>query len=241
VASGNSRRFAETGLFTSHTGDTSNFDTDSNFGFQIRDLILLTETAGGPCVVRQLSADLSKATPPNHQELAHQAGAGGTQYNNTAGVGTAFTGAAKVTNLGSAFTIHQYSVANGNFQRAELLTNSTATLFGNAMTLQAQYGFRTEAGATAWCDTIGGTGCTAITNDANGWLRLTAVRLALVIRNPQFENQPRDAGTCSTSPATLTWSWSSFSLAGITDARCYRYQVVETIVPVRNVLWSMPQ
>ncbi|MDD2919238.1 prepilin-type N-terminal cleavage/methylation domain-containing protein [Rhodoferax sp.] len=256
VAAGNSRFFAETGLFSSHAGDTGNFVTDSNFGFQIRDLILLTETAGGPCAVRQLSADLSAGNP---QELEHQAGTGVTSYNNPAGVVTAagvpiaFTGAAMVSDLGSAFTIHQYTVANGNFQRAELLTNSTATLFGNAMTLQAQYGFRNADGTTAWCETIGGAGCLTITNDASGWLRLTAVRLALVIRNPQLEGRDRD-GNCTTSPEELTWGdvrrnvvplplppWGSFSLGGITDARCYRYQVVETIVPVRNVLWSVPQ
>lgn len=251
VASGNSRRFAETGLFTSHTGDTSNFVTDSNFGFQSGDLVLLTETAGGPCAIRQLSADLSAGSPPvSDTDLQHQAGTGVTRYNNPAGVVTAagapiaFTGAAKVTNLGGTFTITQYTVVNNNFQRAELLTNSTDTLFGNAMTLQAQYGFRNAAGTTDWCGVIAdATDCPTIADTAAGWGRLNAVRLALVIRNSQFENQARDAdNNCTTTIQANDprWSWGSFSLTGITDARCYRYQVVETIVPVRNVLWSMP-
>jgi type IV pilus assembly protein PilW len=246
VAAGNSRRFAETGLFTAHIGDNSDFVTDSNFGFQTNDLVLLTEVAGGPCAIRQLSANLSEGSPPTSlTDLQHQAGVG---INNPAGVVTAaavpiaFTGAAKVTNLGTAFTINQYTVANNNMQVTELITNSVDTVFANAMTLQAQYGFRNAAGTTDWCDTIAdATDCPTITNNAAGWVRLNAIRLALIIRNSQFENQARDAdNNCTTSPEDLTWSWGSFSLAGITDARCYRYQVAETIVPVRNLLWSMP-
>jgi type IV pilus assembly protein PilW len=240
IAAGSSRRFAETGLFSGHIGDASNFVTDSNFGFQTGDVVLITETLGGPCALRQLSANLTTLSPPNTTNFQHQSGTSNTRYNDPAGVGTAFTSAAKVTNLGRTPTITQFGVVNNNFQRIDLLNNTTNNLFENALTLQVQYGFRNATGGTDWCDLIGGTGCTTITNDAAGWMRLNVVRLALILRNSQFENQNRDADSnCTTSAETLTWSWGSFSLTGITNARCYRYQVVETIVPLKNIIWSL--
>lgn len=269
VAAGSGRRFLEAGLFSTHDGSSNDFVADSAFGFMRSDMVLISET-GRPCAIRQLSADppaipippgaLSAPAPTN---LVHQAGTEYTKVNDPQGIrhhGAAiiYSASAKVTSLGAGpplgpgLSIHRFSVSGNNFQRLDMMTNTTQTLFGNVMTFQAQYGFRAATNTIEWCDTPGDTNCASITDDVTGWRRLNAIRVAMVIRNPQFENHQRDTdGNCTSSPATLTW-WDddgsgsnpprgSFDLSAVTDGRCYRHYVVETTVPLKNMIWNMEQ
>lgn len=272
VAAGSGRRFLEAGLFSTHDGSTSDFVTDSAFGFLRSDMVIVSDT-GRPCAIRQLSADppalpippgaLSAPAPTN---LVHQAGTQYTKFNDSDGVrhhgvAISYSANAKVTNLGAGpplgtgLSIHRFSVNGNNFQRFNMMTNTTETLFGNVMTFQAQYGFRTATNTIEWCDTPGDANCASITDDAIGWRRLNAVRIAMVIRNPQLE---RDADGvydgCTTSAATLTWwdddgagpnaargSWNVSADADGRSGRCYRHYVVETTVPLKNMIWNMEQ
>jgi type IV pilus assembly protein PilW len=193
----------------------------------------------------------------------HQSGTEYTKFNDPSGIvhngaTISYTASAKVTSLGSGpplgsgLSIHRFSVNGNNFQRTDMMNNTTDTLFGNVMTFQAQYGFRTATNTIEWCDGPGNASCATFTDDATGWRRVHAVRIAMVIRNPQFENQQRDAdGNCNASPASLTW-WDddgagsneprgSLDLSALTDGRCYRHYVVETTVPLKNMIWNMEQ
>ncbi len=269
IASGSGRRFVEAGLFSSHDGSSDDFVTDSAFGFLRSDMVILSET-GRPCAIRQLSADPpalpippGSLTAPAPTNLVHESGTEHTSFNNPSGIihsgsTVAYTASAKVTSLGAGpplgpgLSIHRFSVNGTNFQRLNMMTNTTDILFGNVMTFQAQYGFRTTTNTVQWCTGPGDASCANFTDDAAGWRRVHAIRFAMVIRNPQFENNQRDAdGNCNSSPATLTW-WDddgtgsdsplgSFDLSAVTDGRCYRHYVVETTVPLKNMIWNMEQ
>jgi len=71
--------------------------------------------------------------------------------------------------------------------------------------------------------------------------RIKAVRIALVARSAQFE-KPDSSGVCATTtPAMVAgWStWATFDTANYpADWQCYRYKVFETVVPLRNIIWS---
>lgn len=251
VASGSSRQFSETFLQTTHNGDTAALVTASGLGFfppslatpGQGDVILLTQTAGGPCRIREVSARVGNT-------LSHAGGA--VRFNDPDGTGAGLVfnaggptnGGAKLTNLGLNPTIRQFTVANQRFTMAELFAGTNDVLFDHAITLQAQYGFFNAAtGALDWCDTRGGAGCAAAT-----WDLLSAVRLALVLRSPNLDCAANSPTTITwaeederSAPDGTAWTWGSFDVSGLTNASCYRYQVVQTIAPVRNMLWSATQ
>jgi type IV pilus assembly protein PilW len=145
-----------------------------------------------------------------------------------------------------------YSVSNGN-----LLRNGVATMEG-VVNVQAQYGISaspTSNQVTQWVD--------ATNSAAGNWLapsvtdrnRIKAVRIAVVARNAKQEAKDPATNACVTTTAcssTTTanptglcaWEGSTASPAPAIDLSadpnwgCYRYRVFESIVPLRNVIWS---
>ena len=80
--------------------------------------------------------------------------------------------------------------------------------------------------------------------------QIKAVRVGLLVRSPQFE-RPDDSGNCTTSPEgpaqvlpQIAGSGANrlpgmpdsgnYTLAG--DQRCFRYNTVSSLIPVRNVV-----
>ncbi|MFG6447831.1 PilW family protein [Roseateles sp. BYS180W] len=90
-------------------------------------------------------------------------------------------------------------------------------------------------------------------NTARGWQRVLAVRLAVVVRSNKPEKEEVTDGKPSTGGGDCTGALSTtnyptwkpngvdtrcLNLAGVPDFRRYRYQVYETTIPMRNVLWQ---
>lgn len=115
----------------------------------------------------------------------------------------------------------------------------------NIVTLQAQYGVA-DAGSTAvnradqWTDATGNwaKGTLAI-GDGNG-KRIKALRVAVVARSSEYEKPEGNACTTTTSDMVDNWStWADLSaVKNLPDWQCYRYKVVETVIPLRNVIWA---
>lgn len=246
VASGNSRQFAETFLQTTHPGDNTGLITASSLGFfppplatpGRGDVVLLTQTQNGPCRIREVSGR-SGSTLLN--------AAGSVRFNEPAGLGQVFNaggpanGGAKLTNLGPNPSLQQFTVTNQRFMVADQFAGTNDVMFDHAITLQAQYGFfNATTSTTDWCDVRGGPGCAGAT-----WAQLTAVRLALVLRSPNLDctaNSPTTLTWGSTdAPDGTAWTWGSFDVSALPNASCYRYQVVQSVVSVRNMIWSHTQ
>jgi type IV pilus assembly protein PilW len=115
------------------------------------------------------------------------------------------------------------------------------------VSLQAQYGISATENSniiTQWVDATGATWGTPALADRN---RIKAVRIAVVARNGQ-----RDGGNVTSPCSSLTgpaptglcaWEGTAASPAPeitLADANWqnYRYRVFETIIPLRNVIWS---
>lgn len=192
----------------------------SNLGCQAGDITLITN--GTTCAMSSATA-LAGATTI-------------TLANTTAAIAGA--------NLACLGTWNEitYAVNNGNLRRAGV---DSVTGIVN---IQAQYGISATANSnqvTQWVDASGGTWAAPTVADRN---RIKAVRIAVVARNAKTEPAAVTAACSSTTAAAPTglcaWEGSATSPAPTIDlsndpnwAR-YRYRVFETIIPLRNVIWS---
>jgi type IV pilus assembly protein PilW len=137
---------------------------------------------------------------------------------------------------------------------------SCTILLDNVLMLRAQYGFdNTSAGqdpttqgknyplqlsitSAGWNDfTIDADGDGVTAADPDDLMRIGAVRIAIIIRNRTPE-KPDSAGNCTTTTGTINWTWGSYdpSASGRADWRCYRYRALETVIPLRNIIWTPP-
>jgi type IV pilus assembly protein PilW len=100
---------------------------------------------------------------------------------------------------------------------------------------------------------------TSITKQQQGWQRVRSVRLAVVTRSLTPE-KPLSGTTCDATPDytddanyQIRWARGPDAPTGkkidvrtnttnntIDNWRCYKYQVRETVVPLRNVFWRQP-
>jgi len=136
-----------------------------------------------------------------------------------------------------------YSVANGN------LTRNGVPILSGVVNLQAQYGISATANSnqiTSWVDASGATWAAPDIANRN---RIKALRLAVIARNDKIDLANVSSACSSLTSAAPTglcaWEGSVGSPApaidlspGDADWRRYRYRTFETIIPLRNVVWS---
>ncbi len=219
----------------------------SNLGCKANDIILIT--SGTACTMSNVVA----VPGPTTVTFADPTLAAPTAAATTI-TATATTVGVNLACLGTWNTI-TYAVNNGNLQRAGVDSVS------DIVNIQAQYGIA-AAGlpntdpnfnrVTQWVDASAATGWNAPTvADRN---RIKAVRIAIVARNPKME--PAAVTTACSSPTaanpTGLCAWDATSAAPVTTSPAptidlsagdpnwarYRYRVFETIIPLRNVIWS---
>ncbi len=236
IRAGDIRRFVETGLFSNHAGDASSYITNSNYGFIKGDVFLVVQEGGAACALAEVSGAAANST-----DVPHLTAVAGMRFNNPAGTGVAYSSDARLINIGPNPTFIRYSVVNGVLTREELLTQTSDDILEDVVMFQAQYGFNTVAEGLKWSNATLDADNDGITDDDDDWLRLTAVRIALVIRLEQMD-KPDSSGNCKTSGTdaepSVKWSFGSYNLADVPNGRCYRYRVAETVVPIRNLIWS---
>jgi type IV pilus assembly protein PilW len=169
---------------------------------------------------------------------------------------TNVTAGADLSCLGSWNTI-TYAVSAGNLQRTRQSSNNagtttvTADSVAGIVNMQAQYGISASAASnqvTQWVDATGTWAPASVGLAPATRNRIKALRIAVVARNPQMEAAVVTA-TCSSyttaAPTGLcAWAGSTASPAPTIDLSAdanwarYRYRVYETIIPLRNMIWS---
>lgn len=193
---------------------------DNNFGCQVGDITLIVN--GTTCAMSSATDVAGTTTVTLADTTAAIAGAG-------------------LSCLGTWNEI-AYAATGG-----ELTRNGVPTVAG-VVNLQAQYGISATAASnqiTAWVDATGGTWAAPSVADRN---RIKAVRIAVVARNAKMEPGIVTAACSSTTAAAPTglcaWEGSIASPAPTIDLSAdanwqrYRYRVFETIIPLRNMIWS---
>lgn len=162
-----------------------------------------------------------------------------------------------------------YRVNGGNLERCELTTATLnggncslvtpnadfVPIVAGVVNIQAQYGVSAAANSnlvTQWVDASGGTWAAPTVTNRN---RIKAIRIAIVARNAKVEPNAVTSACSSTTAAAPTGlcAWDATSanpsiaspaptidLSADTKWQHYRYRVFETIIPLRNVIWSQP-
>jgi type IV pilus assembly protein PilW len=210
---------------------TASYPLQSRFGYALGDLVLLAErrAASVPIVTDCIVAQVS-GLPAGNANIEHADGAS-YPYNKPDAFGISFTTNARVFNLGPSPVRNVYAVVGNDLTVRNFLNSATANVLApQIVQMRAQYCKDTDGNTTTdVCNT---------TTPANAteWRQVLSVRVAVVARSAQPE-KPSGGGACDTTTTAPTWQGGSFNLTAAADWQCYRYQVFETTVPLRNQIW----
>lgn len=201
---------------------------DNNMGCAVGDVALLIN--GATCNITKVTA-VSAVSPYTVTLLSATGAAGGVS----------------LSCLGT-WQQFSYDVTAGN-----LRVNAVDRVAG-IVNIQAQYGISASANSnvvTQWVDATAATGWNTPTVANRN--RIKAVRVAVVARSGVYEKDIVSAACSSETAASPTGvcAWDATSAAPITaspapkvdlsndpDWAHYRYKVFETIIPLRNTIWS---
>jgi type IV pilus assembly protein PilW len=225
---------------------SSELNVDGTSGFQENDLALLVnKTPPITCTMVQITQVQTAAAKLQHNP-------GGTAPYNPPGAGPypAYVKNDVLFDLGNPI-VRTYSIVNDALRVNEVFLNAatpgagTLDLVDGIVDLRALYGKDTSVPADGVVDVYD----TIKPTNAAGWLQVLSVRIAVVARVGNYE-KPSGAN-CDATTANPTYSYENpvgttqtgtFNWTDLTDvtnqARCYRYRVFETTVPVRNMIWS---
>jgi type IV pilus assembly protein PilW len=207
----------------------------SNLGCQVGDITLIV--SGSSCFISRATALSAAGVTPITVTLEDATGA-------AAGANLACLG---------AWNEITYAVnpATRNLERTARVNGAAATTPNvvGIVNLQAQYGVSGAANSNqiaSWVDASGGTWAAPVLANRN---RIKAVRVAVIARNDKLEPAAVTAACTSTTSATpgglCAWAGNATSPAPTVDLSPgnaawdrFRYRVFETIIPLRNVIWS---
>jgi len=222
------------------TSAGENLHVSSASGIQAGDVVLIAgNPATDPCSVAQVSAIVPGATDVDLTRAA-------STWNPASPTGV-FTSAplysagGVVMRTGNNITWRNYSAANGALSATDLITNTQVQVATNVVTLQAQYGVTDGISniVRRWVDATNEW----VAPSADLISRIRAVRFSVVVRSARKEILKDAGGACNTT-TTPPAAWpdvAPLDLSGDPDWKCYRYQVYASIVPLKNVVWSVSQ
>ena len=223
------------------------FPVRAALGFAQNDLALVATDATQPCWVFQVTgAPTARALPRVNN----------ANWNPANSPDVAYADGAVLMNLGTLVD-NRYEIGTNtnvlqvsSFDFANPTTRVVRDLQPDIVNLRAFYGRDTSVPADGIIDVFD---TTTPTNNA-GWLRVLAVRVVLVARsstwekdmvttaNPQWSvgTTPAVAGaaTCSTGSGECLTLDVGAGVTGDVEAKHHRYKVFDTVIPLRNMLWS---
>jgi type IV pilus assembly protein PilW len=226
-------------LTASMSSPTDNLTVNTPFGFRQNDLVLLRNSSN-QCALRQITGTVPTTAPAT----LTAASTGTATYNPPSSVATSgawptflgTSGATRVYALGS-FTIRRYAlVAGQGLTRRDIHSTIDTPVAADIVDLQAQYGISASASSstiTQWVDASGGWA----TPSATDRKRIRAVRVALVARSAERSASDVSPTTIELWPAATTGQTSTVQTFTVPDRR-FRYRVLRTVIPMKNMLWA---
>jgi type IV pilus assembly protein PilW len=216
-------------------------------GFAQGDMAVVAADGVQPCWVFEVTAGLTATQLPRVDNARWNAAGTPTQ---------AYGDGSVVVNLGTLIdNRYEINIVNGvntlqvsSFDSTNPGVRITRDVQTGVVGLLAFYGRDTSAPTDGIVDLYD---TTTPANNAD-WLRVMSVRLIVVARSGQYEKEivtpanPRwEVGaTPATTGATTCGASKCVTIdvgadaAGDVEAKHYRYKVFETIVPMRNMMWS---
>jgi type IV pilus assembly protein PilW len=210
-------------------------------GYNASDIVVAT-AAGLGCTMAEITA-LPAGTGQLMRGTGNYVNAAGqtvtARHNKAGGLGTTYT-TGTIHNLGPQPRSNVYTIRLGQFLAVRDELNYTDTDGDNAnddvsiadgvVQLQAQYGIdANNDGAVSEAEFTD-----AQPADTTAWGRLRAIRFGLLTRVGQYEKT-------SVTNAAPQWNGGEFTMVDPGDGtswRNYRYRVIQTVVPLRNMIWG---
>lgn len=255
LASSKSNWSVPSTITTAHPPTAANIFLNTTLGISIGDMLILYEP-GKDCTLIQATN-----IPNGNVQVLHQSST--SNWNPPGGQNIfpsgGYNAGASAFNVG-ALIDHVYSIdAKNNL----VMTNYSSTtnslsdqmIASDIINMQGQYGFddRTnpaDARVTKWSSVMINADGSGMVGDNGDLQRIYAVRIALVARSP-LKERPEN-GVCNITTNNLM-DWAG-SLEAVNPApqidisknpdgtvnpdwRCYRYRLLESVIPLRNMMW----
>ena len=238
--------------FTQNSGASANYQLNNpgdKAGFAVGDLVLAMQP-GLACSLAQITG----LTGSGSDTIIHNPSGA---YNAPGGLGVTYgLPTAQLLNLGNPI-ITQYFVQASNLAATDLklgapgVAAGTTILADNIVTIQAQYGIDTNGDGSidSWVEPTGAIwGNTATTPSTTSILQIKAIRIVVIARSSLME-RAAVTNTCANNAGTnngpCAWQDTPASpaplinlLPGDPNWNRYRYKVYQTIIPIRNMIWS---
>lgn len=240
LSSGQTQSIASARLITDHAVGARTLMVNSTLGMNAGDSLLLYDSGNPECLLIRISE-----TPTSDYRVNHSLLPSGLVTAATYRAGTA------VINLGNT-RYQRFSIDSPDQLMAERHNPDDDTWQGGALAiqivnLQAQFGYDARSSpsgspqVTRWSAVALDANGDGIAGDANDKRRILAVRIAIVARSAQYSDQGCQAETPS-------W-WAANETSGVmelvpiavntrADWACFRYRVLQTEIPLRNLIWS---
>lgn len=217
---------------------------DNNLGCHVGDVSLVIN--GASCNLSNVTGPTDIATPPvasvppDTKTVTLQSVAGAIVGANISCLGAWVT---------TTFQVNpNYDPTVAANSQAYLERNGVPSV-ADIVNIQVQYGVSTTGSSnqvTQWVNASGVTWAAPSVADRN---RIKDVRIAVVARSGLYEKDIV-TNTCTTAQGTVNngpcaWDDTSFDAAPAIDLsndpdwQHYRYRVFETIIPLRNMIWSI--
>ena len=216
------------------SNSTDNVRIESRFGLQPGDVFVLSE-AGKDCTLAQVSElptvigynDVVKHDAGNYTDVAGNTKT--TNYNFNSGV--TYTTKASLLNLGLEPKRFIYSIENNQLIQNNKFDNTDHknVIGDNIVMLKAIYGVDDDddGNVDSWTKT-----------KPTDLKKLIGVKIALIARSNLRERA--NGGACViTTNKDFTWSGGTMDISDLPDWKCYRYRMLQTTVPLRNILFQV--
>lgn len=220
----------------------ANIAVTRNLGCAEGDIVLLSQ--GASCALTRVIDRDGSADDQFHIGLAVQGISAGTSplVNN-----------ARLTCMGKWLPEAERELVESRFEvtNNQLLRNGDA-MIDEIVSLQAQYGVASAADSnqvTQWVNPVNQWSKANLAANIDNRNRIRAVRIAVIARNGLREKEIV-TNTCTTDKGTVNngpcaWDDTDYDAAPVIDLstinndwQYYRYRSFDTIIPLRNMLWS---
>lgn len=224
-------------LTANSSANNANIKVENKIGFSPGHLVIMYEE-GKNCNLVQVSSvvtanDVISRTTGDYTDPITGKKTD-ISYNKSGGLegGEDYSTNAIALNIGSSPEIVEYSIVNNQLIEKNGLDLKTKVVADNIVLLKARYGLDMDNNGVidSWTTNIGST--------AN-YKFLKAVKLAIIARAPLKEQKMN--GQCMvTKNSEFVWGEEVLDINGIVpDWGCYRYRFIQTVVPLRNMMWAI--
>jgi len=256
VIYGSSPNVVQGNAFVGVAASGGDFPLKNAAGVQAGDLVVASE-AGLDCSVAEVTGfdpaaintvQHASAVTYTYVDPAGDPISPTASFNKGGGSGVNYSTAALLYTLGRAPTVVTYQIGDDKLQARTLMPyipaqdldgdgTSDSDTGDGIVQLKALYGKDTDG------DAVVDTWNTLLPADAVQWMQVRAIRIALLARSAKFEKTAVTADCIAPNdpPNSPYWSGGCFTMTDLadgTDWHFYRYRVYETVVPLRNMIWS---